>query len=231
MNDYLLFIDTEASGLPKNWSLPYNAEGNWPHCVQISWVIFTRDERKIKEEDHYIKNNDFEIAESAIKIHGITSQYLQANGEDRKPVLQLLVSDLAHYKPLVVGHFIQFDIHILGADFHREKMEFPIKKEWCFCTMLGSTQLIKNPSIKFLRLEQLYSVLFNKPLKNLHNAVVDANATAQSFFEMCKLGQINEEIILQQQSNILKKETVINRDGCLLPLLVILCMTILIFYL
>lgn len=228
MKDYLLFIDTEASNLPKNWSLPYDAPGNWPNCVQVSWVIYTNSGTLIKEENHYIKNSDFEIAESAIKIHGITREFLEAQGECRKGILQKLRADLEEYDPLVIGHFMQFDLHLLNADFFREGLENPIKKAESFCTMLGSVHLIKNPSIKFLRLEQLYQTLFQKTLENPHNAMVDAKATAMCFFELLKRKEINEEIIKQQQKEESKKEALPPRSGCYIPFLVIFFLTILI---
>jgi DNA polymerase-3 subunit epsilon len=231
VKEYVLFIDTEASGLPKNWKLPYNTPGNWPHCVQISWVIYSKEQKEVKAENHYIKNNDFVIADSAIKVHGITRKFLDAQGENRKDVLKLLADDLIKFKPLVVGHFMQFDIHMLGADFFREGLEDPIKKEATFCTMLGSTGLIKNPAVKFLRLEQLYKTLFDTTLEDHHNAIVDARATASCFFELIKRGEIAEEIIARQQREVAKDVTVPARDGCLLPMLIIISMTLLICYL
>lgn len=230
MKDYLLFIDTEATGLPKNWGLPYDSPGNWPHCVQISWIIYSTPGGKIKEENHYIKDNDFEIASSATKIHGITREFLNENGKNRKYILQLLTDDIIHFDPLIVGHFLQFDMHVLGADFFREGLQNPIKKQRTFCTMLGSTHLIKNPSLKFLRLEQLFSTLFNKTLENPHNAIVDARATAACFFELIKRAEINEEIIEQQQKEEPKKETLPEKFGCFIPVFLIVSITILIFY-
>lgn len=46
LKDYLLFIDTEATGLPKKWNLPYNTPGNWPDAVQISWLLYTKEGQK-----------------------------------------------------------------------------------------------------------------------------------------------------------------------------------------
>jgi DNA polymerase-3 subunit epsilon len=198
--------------------------------VQISWVIYSNVGKLIKEENYYIKNIGFAIAESATKIHGITKEYLEANGECRKSVLQLLIEDVRKYDPLVVGHFMQFDIHLLNADFSREGMENPIKKQATFCTMLESTHLIKNPSIKFLRLEQLYNILFQKTLQNPHNAIVDAKATAKCFFELLYRQEINEEVIERQQKEDLKKETLRRKYGCAIPLLAVISLVILIFY-
>jgi DNA polymerase-3 subunit epsilon len=230
VKEYFLFIDTEASGLPKNWSLPYNSPGNWPYCVQISWVIYNNDQNEIKTQNHYIKDNGFAIEASATKIHGITRKFLDANGENRKNILKLLADDLTTFDPLIVGHFMQFDAHILGADFFREGLENPLKKEAAFCTMLGSINLIKNPSVKFLRLEQLYKTLFDKNLEDHHNAITDARATALCFFELMKRGEITEESIARQQIENVKK--VPGRQyGCAVPMLIVVVLTFLIFYL
>lgn len=219
MNKFLLFIDTEASGLPKNWNLPYDHAGNWPNCVQISWVIYTSNGSLVKEDNHYIKNTDFHISLSSTKIHGITKEYLIAHGEHRNVILQLLREDVNKYNPLVVGHFMQFDMHMLNADCCRERIENPLNKQQTFCTMLGSVLLIKNPSVKFLRLEQLYETLFEKKLENPHNAIIDAKATATCFFELLNRNEISEETIDLQQKINSKKNFLSARQGCATPLL------------
>jgi DNA polymerase-3 subunit epsilon len=229
VNDYLLFIDTEASGLPKNWNLPYDSPGNWPYCVQISWLVFTKEGRKIKEENHYIKDSDFIIDVSATKVHGITRDLLEKKGEYRKVVLQLLQEDFTRYNPLAVGHFMQFDLHMLGADYYRAEMGDPIKNGGIFCTMLGSKHLVKNPALRFLRLDQLYEMLFKKRLEHSHDALVDAGATAACFFEMMKRGEINEEIITQQQKEFFKKKSFPEKYGCL-PMISLIFLTVLILY-
>ncbi len=229
MKEYLLFIDTEASGLPKNWNLPYDSNNNWPYCVQIAWCIYSKDGREIKSENHYVKNDDFTIADSATKIHGITRTLLQSKGECRKEILQRFCEDLEGYQPLVVGHFMQFDLHMLGADFFRESTENPLKKVCTFCTMRGSTHLIRNPSVKFLRLDQLYQTLFHKGLENHHNAMVDANATASCFFELVKRGDITEQTILQQQEELSRKKALSTPAGCALPILLMVLLIAIIY--
>ncbi|WP_256009984.1 3'-5' exonuclease [Desertivirga xinjiangensis] len=204
MNQYLLFIDTEGSGLPKKWNEPYSKEGNWPYAVQVSWLVYTRDGRELKREDHYIKNDDFKITKGSIKIHGITRDLLDQKGEDRAYVMQLLADDLNAYKPLVVGHFIELDYHVLAADFLRADVENPIPKLNlpAFCTMLASTPFVRNPQASFLKLGQLYDTLFNTALLNPHNAIVDAKATADCFFEMLKRGDLTEDAVAQQKPDL-----------------------------
>ncbi|MVN89753.1 3'-5' exonuclease [Mucilaginibacter aquatilis] len=199
MTDYLIFIDIEASGLPINWHSPYSEEGAWPSAVQVSWLIYNKDGEELKQEDHYIKNSDFIITPAAMEIHGINPGILGIKGEERVPVMQKLANDLNQYKPLVVGHFVQLDYHILSADFHRAGIENPLANLPVFCTMMATSQFIWNPMPKNLRLADLYSYLFYKSLQDQHNALSDAGATADCFFELRKRGEINDKLIESQQ--------------------------------
>lgn len=231
MRDYLLFIDTEASGLPKNWDLPYTEKSNWPYCVQVSWVIYTNKGEKIKEENHYIKDNDFEISKSSIEIHGITREFLTANGDLRKNVFSCLAKDIEKYDPLIIGHFMEFDAHMLSADFFRAEIENPIKKTQTFCTMAGTSHLVQNPHSKYFRLGDLYTFLFNKTLKNQHNALIDATATAACFFELLKRGELTDEKIALQQEKLAKTAAEAKSSGCILPfIIIIITLTFLIYY-
>lgn len=35
-----LFIDTETTGLPKEYDAPYTDIDNWPRLVQLAWIVF-----------------------------------------------------------------------------------------------------------------------------------------------------------------------------------------------
>ena len=210
MREYLLFIDTEGSDLPKQFNVPYSSKYNWPHSIQVSWIIFTNDGQEIKQENHFIKEDDFTIAPSALEVHGITYDFLRANGKRRKEVLTLLANDFEAYQPLVVGHFMELDARMIGADFFRSGIANPLEKLPAFCTMRASAHLVNNPRFMFLRLFDLYKELFKCELLNQHNALVDARATAECFFEMLKRGDVNEkkidELVTYYTEPILKTE-------------------------
>ncbi|WP_158824880.1 3'-5' exonuclease [Mucilaginibacter lacusdianchii] len=206
MNDYLLFVDTETSGLPVNWTLPYSAEGNWPSAVQVSWIIYTKEGTEVKREDHYIRNDDFFITPKAMEIHGINPGFLAIKGEQRQKIMTLLAADLNQYKPLVVGHFVQLDYHVLNADFYRAGIQSPLPGLPLFCTMTATTRLVWNPMPKSMLLGDLYNYLFYKPLQNQHNAAADAQATAECFFELLKRQEINQKSIDEQQKVGIKEK-------------------------
>lgn len=230
MTDFLLFIDTEASGLPKKWNQPYFEKNNWPFSVQISWIIYNKAGEKVKQENFFIKENDFTIARSATKIHGITQTYLQENGIPRKEAMKMLSDDIGEYKPLIIGHFMEFDYHMMMVDFYRSGIENPVKKEMTFCTMLATTHLVKNPAVKYLRLGELYEALFNAPLTNQHHALADAKATARCFYELIRRGEITEETIANQQKKIQKPYLENSGSGCIVPLLLFISLFFLLIH-
>lgn len=193
MNDYLLFIDSEASGLPVNWELPYSVTGNWPYIVQISWLIFNRQGIKIKEEDHYIKDSEMTISPEATRVHRLRRDFLAINGKPRREILSLLAADIARYEPLLVGHFLNLDLHLVGAECYRAGVENPTMGLPTYCTMLGTTTLQPNPALRYLKLSALYMTLFHRPQENPHDALSDAAATAECYFELARRGQIRED--------------------------------------
>jgi DNA polymerase-3 subunit epsilon len=201
VSDYLLFIDTEASGLPVNWTLPYESEGNWPSAVQVSWLVYTANRKEVKREDHYILNKDFFITPEAMNFHGINPGFLAVNGKDRNAVMNMLAADLERFKPMVIGHYLQLDYHILGADFYRVGLHNPLVNLPVFCTMLATLNLVWTPMQKSMRLGELYAYLFQHELQDQHNAIVDAHATAECYFELRKRGEVTEKSIAEQQKH------------------------------
>lgn len=227
MRDYLLFIDTETTGLPKEWNKPYSEEANWPHSVQIAWTIYTKEGEEVKTENHFIKDADFKIADRSRKVHGITHDFLLKNGEERKAVMAHLSEDLLRYKPMVVGHFMLLDFHMLGADFYRAGMENPIKELPTFCTMKATATYVFNPYQKFLRLGDLYERLFGVPLEQQHDALVDAKATAKCFFKLLEKGDIDDKQIEEQQLSKEEEERTEQKTGCGLSALLLIIFGIL----
>lgn len=231
MKDFLLFIDTETSGLPKNWEKPYSVKDNWPFAVQVSWLLYTKEGELVKQEDYYINDNDFKISPSSLKIHGITQEYRMQHGLPRHQVMAFLAADLMQYQPMVIGHFLELDFHITGAEFYRIGLENPVPTLPLYCTMLGTTHMVRNPQFKYLRLGQLYDELFHEQLHGQHNALNDAKATADCFFELLKEGDITDEKIDKQKEQILKATATARHSGWGMVVLALCLLSALIAYL
>lgn len=226
MSDYFLFIDTETSGLPKDWNAPYSAKGKWPFIVQIAWLVYTRTGKLLKTENHYIRDSDYEISSTSRNIHGISSALLKEKGKERKEVMALLQQDLIHYEPLLVGHFMQLDYHMLGVGFYRAGIENPVPALPVFCTMELSATFLSDSHKKHLKLGELYERLFHHSLEQQHNALTDAQATAACFFELRKRGDITEKVIARQQEEIQLSR---KKTGCALPLVFIVIFILMLF--
>jgi DNA polymerase III subunit epsilon len=227
VRDYLLFIDTETTGLPRQWHLPYSAQHNWPCSVQIAWVVYTKAGELVKSESHYIRDPQVDISPEAFRIHGISRNFLLQHGESRRQVMGALAADLDQYQPLVVAHYLQLDYHMLGAEFYRCGMDNPVEKLPVFCTMLATAPYVSNPRSKYLRLNRLYYILFQREQQNQHEALADAQATADCFFEMLRLGDIQPGQIAKQQPLLKGTATKTLQPGCLLPVLAGILLTLL----
>ena len=199
MREFILFIDTETTGKPLDWDAPYSDTKSWPYSVQIAWAVYTREGQELKSENHYIYEPELQISEASGRIHGITHDFLREHGKARKEVLSLLAQDLEQYQPLVVGHFMQLDYHMLGVGFHRAGMPNPLPHLPTFCTMNASAGFLLQPKQNILRLGELYERLFQEPLQRQHDAAVDVKATAACFFKLVEQGDITPKTMLQQQ--------------------------------
>ncbi|MGM9475655.1 3'-5' exonuclease [Pedobacter sp. GSP4] len=191
MQEYFLVVDTETSGLPKSWSAPYSKEKNWPHIVQIAWIIYDKNHQEVKRENHYIKNTDFTIDKAAQKIHKITPEYLQQHGESKEKVLLQFYSDVKNYQPLIIGHFIELDYHMVNVELYRIGKEHLFKDLPFFCTMKASADYITNSVISHLKLDKFYTILFNEVPENMHNALADALNAAKIFFHLLDTEKIS----------------------------------------
>ena len=200
VRDYLLFVDTETSGIPRDWNQPYSSFDHWPHIAQLAWVVCTREGEEVKAENHYIQPNDYDMSPESGSVHGLTLDFLRAHGQSRHSVMQRLHRDLLRYQPLVVAHFMQLDFHMVGVGFHRAGLKNLLLQLPTFCTMRATGKLVRYSPQGFPRLGDLYQRLFHEPLLRAHDALVDARATARCFFEMRRQGTITEATVAQQEA-------------------------------
>ncbi|MFT4202713.1 MAG: 3'-5' exonuclease [Chitinophagaceae bacterium] len=200
MTDFLLFIDTESSGLPQKWDLPFGQTDGWPYVVQVAWLVYNQDGTKIKEENHYIRNTDYTIEPSSREIHHISDETLQEKGENRQLVLERLQNDLDQYNPIIVGHCVELDYKLLNVEYRRIGQPLsPLENRTLFCTMLSSTSLPHIDANKQMKLVELYHYLFAEEQPFPHDALYDAQATARCFFKEKEILSLSPCQISEQQ--------------------------------
>ncbi len=229
MKDYLLFVDTETSDIPKNWKAPCSDGSQWPYIVQLAWVVYTKEGNLVKEENFYIKDDDFEISRASQEVHGISTEYRIARGHNRLNVMQGLQEDLLNYKPLLIAHYVKLDFHMLSVEFFRTQLDNPLNELPAFCTMKATENYIRYPNRRYLSLGELYKRLFEQPLPQPHNALTDAQATAECFFAMVEKRDISEEMLEKQNPTESCPEQKTNRLTYIFIILAILFFVLLIF--
>ncbi|HYC85511.1 MAG TPA: 3'-5' exonuclease, partial [Chryseosolibacter sp.] len=118
---YLIF-DTETTGIPHNKTAPLTDLDNWPRVVQLAWQLHDGYGRLISRNNLIVKPDGFDIPYKAEQVHGISTKRATEEGHDLEFVLDAFLQDLASAK-LLIGHNIEFDINILGAEMIRRHRE------------------------------------------------------------------------------------------------------------
>ncbi|MFK7755392.1 MAG: DNA polymerase III subunit alpha [Flavobacteriales bacterium] len=183
---YIIF-DTETTGLPKNWKAPVTDSDNWPRLVQLAWQLHEFDGSLVSTGNLTVKPDGFDIPYNSAKIHGITTEKALAEGIPLADVLNQFHEDLARAK-YAVGHNVEFDINIVGGEYHRDNRDFEpvtLKKQLDtkefgtdFCQIPGG----RGGKFKWPTLTELHQKLFGEPFEDAHDAAYDVHATAKCFF-------------------------------------------------
>lgn len=188
---FFLF-DLETNGLPYLSSMDYKFVNNWPHTVQICWGLYTENGRNISFHNYILKPVNFRIDRDSSKIHGITHSAAQRRGVKFNEIIDDLEEDLQK-SDFIVAHNLNFDRNTLLSEFTRSNRNdlvqlFESKRH--ICTMKESTRFchIGSPTngYKWPKLCELYEKLFNRRLRNAHDAEYDVKNLAKCFFELIK---------------------------------------------
>ena len=187
---YLIF-DTETTGLPKRWDAPITDTDNWPRCIQLAWQLHDAMGELIAHESYLVKPDGFNIPFDAERIHGISTELADEQGEPLVDVLHKFNTALAQAK-FVVGQNIGFDINIMGCEFHRAGIDSPMARLPVLDTCTEVTaELLRIPGgrggkFKLPNLTELHQYLFGTPFAEAHNATADVEATTRCFLELVK---------------------------------------------
>lgn len=189
-----VFFDTETTGLPANWNAPLTDVKNWPRMVQLGYIVYDNKGEPLEQGSFIVKPVGYIIPEEASNIHRISTDRAIREGMDIESVLSYFRDNLMVGTVTFVGHNVNFDVNILGAEFIRcgySTTELLSKRR--ICTMLQGTEICKIPGkidYKWPTLMELHTHLFNAPFGESHDAFEDVKATARCFWEMKRLHNI-----------------------------------------
>lgn len=190
---YLIF-DTETTGLPRDYRAPVTDLDNWPRLVQLGWQLHAADGKLLDQQCHIVRPEGFSIPFNAEKVHGITTELAQREGKPLGEVLDAFAAALAQTS-LIVGHNIEFDLKIMGAEFLRDGRENLLDARASLDTKEEATEFVnirigKQQKIKWPTLTELYEKLFGEAFEDAHNAAFDVEATAKAFFGLLERGVV-----------------------------------------
>src|SRR5690554_4856171 len=187
---YLIF-DTETTGLPKRYNAPLSDSDNWPRCVQIAWQLHDEMGNLIERQDYLVQPEGFNIPFDTEKFHGISTELAQQDGLPLQEVVARFTDSLKKTK-FIVGQNADFDLNIMGAEFHRLGIENPLLsyKVLDTCTEV-TAQMCQIPGgrggrFKLPTLTELHEFLFNESFEEAHNATADVEATTRCFLELIR---------------------------------------------
>ena len=195
---YLIF-DTETTGLPKKWNAPITDSDNWPRCVQLAWQLHDSKGALISDHSYLIKPENFNIPFESEQIHGISTVLANKIGVDLEEVLNKFISDLSK-AGFIIGHNVKFDLNIIGAELFRINSDVDLLEKDILDTCTEITANVcklpggRGGKFKFPTLIELYSFLFDESFSEAHNASADVEATARAFFELVRIGTINQTV-------------------------------------
>ncbi|HNP94909.1 MAG TPA: DNA polymerase III subunit alpha [Cyclobacteriaceae bacterium] len=187
---YLIF-DTETTGIPHNKTAPLTDLENWPRLVQLAWQLHDNRGKLISQHNYLIKPEGFDIPFKAEQIHGISTKRATEEGIPLQQAIDAFKKDMESTR-LLVGHNIEFDINIIGAEFIRlsyepdqflaiDRLDTGIVSTE-FCQLQGGI----GGKLKMPRLSELHEKLFGEGFNDAHDASYDVDATARSFFGLIK---------------------------------------------
>jgi len=179
-----MVLDTETTGIPLTRNPKEIDKFNNARLIELGYIIFDKDNNKIKEFNSLIKPNQFIINNT--HIHNITTDEATNNGNNLEYVLEILLKDL-DLVDTIIGHNISFDICILLSECYRIKNNNLINNinlKNKICTMdMGKKfyKLDKNP-----KLIDLYKISTNKNIIQNHRAISDCLLCFECYYHMIK---------------------------------------------
>lgn len=189
-----IFFDTECNGLPKYYNLDVCITSNWPRLIQLAWVVTDEAGNIVKRQNYVIKPNGFVINDKIAVLTSINTVRAQREGVELVDALSEFMADIEEAQ-FVIGHNIDFDMHIVGCELFRENMNYnKLMTKPSICTMQKSTNFCAIPSngnhagYKWPKLEELYQKLFGTTFSGAHDAMSDVEATRKCYFELKKRG-------------------------------------------
>lgn len=186
----VLVFDTETTGLPKSRNTTIKQTDDWPHIIQLSYILYNTEYEKCELcVDQIIQiADDVEITPKSIEMHGITRAKSKQKGVSLSLALDNFKNTLRR-ADIIVGHNISFDKKMIIVESNRGKnpINFSTKQE--YCTMMNTIDLCRIEKLnscgekyfKYPTLTELHQRLFGIIPKNTHDSMADVLFTLRCY--------------------------------------------------
>jgi DNA polymerase-3 subunit epsilon len=168
-------LDTETTGLEPS-------DGH--RIIEIGAVEMINRIPTGKTFHKYI-NPKREVSEGAVKIHGITNEFLSD-----KPEFSDVVDDFLNFigKDKLVIHNAAFDMKFLNAElFHQKKPEIPYSQ--AFCTLIHARKKFPGAANNLDALCRRFGI--DNSHREKHGALLDAEILAEVYLELMGGAQVS----------------------------------------
>ena len=202
--DQILVFDTETSDLPRDWRRPASDVDNWPHLVQIAWIVCDLRFKVKRSFSTLIRPEGWEIAPGAQRVHGISTKKALKRGVPVATVLPAFDAEL-EAAGLVVAHNLEFDQAIMTAEFIRIGLPHHFDDVAGFCTMRGTTEYChltpkKYGEYKWPKLSELHAICTGRLHTGAHDAMGDAEAVVRCLRALQKAQALRLSVVSKGRS-------------------------------
>ena len=196
----ILVFDTETTGLPKYRNAPISQTHNWPHVVQLSFLLYDVRHNMVIEEGNYIicLPDNVTIDPKSQEVHGISMEQCKREGVPIDEAFSYFKEALARCD-MLLAHNISFDKNIMMVEGKRLGFDNIFKKDDGsdlpeFCTMKSSIDLCKIERrsertgkiyYKYPKMVELHKYLFDYEPNGLHDSMADILCCLRCYFMMC----------------------------------------------
>ncbi len=198
-DDQILVFDTETSDLPHDWHRPTSDVDNWPHLLQIAWIVCDLEFRPRRRYCTLIRPDGWVVAPDAARVNGISTNKALKHGV---PVATVLPSFDAELQAcgLVAAHNLEFDRNVMTAEFLRARLPHHFEDIEGFCTMRGTTAFCRlTPKrygeYKWPTLAELHEICTGKPHRGAHDAMGDAEAVCRCLAQLHRTGHLSVDVV------------------------------------
>ena len=199
-----LIVDTETTGLPRNWKATITDTDNWPRCVQIAWQLHDELGNLVEQKDYLVRPDGFDVPYDTEKIHGISTDLALEKGEGLVEVMKQF-NEALEKSDFIVGQNVAFDVNIIACELYRIQMPSKITEIAVLDTCTEKTaQLCQLPGgrggkFKLPKLNELHLHLFAADFAEAHNATADVESTTRCFYELIRLGNYSNQELGQDE--------------------------------